>query len=96
MSLDGLTDYNGLAAFLRDQANRIEALKELTDRNELMLVLQHYQKCKVLEEDRKVEEDDWDWISFGIILKHMFKKETAWKVCRAVGHMCVLPNKSFW
>lgn len=39
------------------------------------LVLQHYSKHALLENKQPVQEDDWDYISLGILLKTMIQQK---------------------
>ncbi len=60
---------NDLIGWLQQLLRRLEA-NELT-REEYVLLLQHYAKDQLLHNSQPVVEDDWDWISVGLLLRQM-------------------------
>ena len=40
-------------------------------REQHVLLLQHYAKHQLLQNQQPVQEDDWDWISVGLLLRQM-------------------------
>jgi hypothetical protein len=56
-----------LQAFLRDLADDLPTLSP----EKKLLVVQLYSNYQLLENGRTVEEDDWNYISLGILMKQM-------------------------
>lgn len=46
-------------------------------REEYLLLLQHYAKDQLLHSSQPVNEDDWDWISVGLLLRQMCTSESS-------------------
>ena len=66
---------NALTEWLQRLLHRLE-MNELS-REEYVLLLQHYAKDQLLHSSQPVEEDDWDWISVGLLLRQLCTSETA-------------------
>jgi len=62
-----------LKTFLRYLHDNFDDLS--VDQREL--VLQHYSKHALLETREPVQQDDWDYISLGILLKTMIQQAKA-------------------
>lgn len=60
-----------LKSFLLDLHNNFDNLS-VAQRD---LILQHYSKHALLKNKQPVEEDDWDYISLGILLKTMIQQK---------------------
>ena len=61
-----------LQAFLRDLADDLPTLSP----EKKLLVVQLYSNYQLLENGRTVEEDDWNYISLGILMKQMLADKT--------------------
>ena len=60
-----------LVEFMTSLLEKVKADQCSTE--EFMCLLQHYAKHRMVTSSISVEEDDWDYISMGILLKQMVK-----------------------
>jgi hypothetical protein len=60
---------NSLVSFLEDTSKHFSSLSN----EERWCVLQFYSKMHMLKNKQPFESDDWDYISFGLLIKSLVK-----------------------